>query len=223
MTKFEKTVKALKEDIADLEKSFNKATADLDEATKLKAREIVEKTEDTINRSIDKVSAVINDIKDEEKMNDLLDKVKAKAKEATDYAGERIDAIINNNDGIDIDKLHDDIMAEFDKLKETDAFKKTTVLIKEGYDKINEFLDKPEVKQAINKAKTTTISIAEKGVEGLKKVLETKAGTKATKKTTKKKDPAKKTTTKKPVTKKASPKKATKKTTTKKATKKSMK
>lgn len=216
MNKFDQTVKELKEDINDLEKDFAKVTEDLDEAGKLKAREIVDKTENTINTSIKKVSAVINDVADEEKLNELLDKVKAKAKEATDYALDKVVSIANNEDTVDIDALHDDIMNEFDKLKETDVYKKTTVLIKEGYAKINEFLEKPEVKKAINKAKLTTLKAAEMGVDTLKKVLESNGTKKKT--TTKKAAPAKKkaATKKKATTKKA----ATKKTTTKKTTKK---
>ena len=39
--------------------------------------------------------------------------------------------------------------------------------------RINEFFERPEVKEAINKAKVTTVNIAEKGVENLKKALNT--------------------------------------------------
>lgn len=213
MNKFDSTVKELKQDINDLENDFNKVAKDLDEAGRIKAREIVEKTEKTINSSIDKVSAVINDVTDEEKLNELLDKMKAKAKEATDFALDKVVAIANNEDTVDIDALHDDIMNEFDKLKDSDIYKKTTVLVKEGYSKINEFLEKPEVKQAINKAKLTTLKAAEMGVDALKKVLESD-GTK--KKTTPKKIETKKTSTKKAPAKKKTA--ATKKTTAKKST-----
>lgn len=206
MKKFDSTVKELKADIAKLEKDFGKVTEDLDEATKLKASEIVKKTENVINNSINKVSAALETIQDEEQLNDLLDKIKAKAKEATDYALEKVQAIANGEDN-EIEQLHDDIMAEFDKLKETDVYKTTTVLIKQGYDKVNEFLTRPEVQEAIKKAKKTTIKVAEKGVQGLKKVLDddNKVAKKTTKKTATKKAPAKKTkaTTKKKSTIKA--------------------
>lgn len=206
MKKFDSTVKELKADIAELEKDFGKVTEDLDEATKLKASEIVKKTEKVINNSINKVSAALETIQDEEQLNDLLDKIKAKAKEATDYALEKVQAIANGEDN-EIEQLHDDIMAEFDKLKETDVYKTTTVLIKQGYDKVNEFLTRPEVQEAIKKAKKTTIKVAEKGVQGLKKVLDddNKVAKKTTKKTATKKAPAKKTkaTTKKKTTIKA--------------------
>lgn len=206
MNKFDKTVKELKADIKELETEFSKRTEGLDEVTKQKAAELVEKTKVVINSSIEKVNAVIKDLADEEELNDLLDKIKAKAKEAVDYAIEKIDDLINNGGQTDIDKLHDDIMADFDKLKESDIYKTTTVLIKEGYAKINEFLEKPEVKETIKKAKKTTIDLAEKGVAGLKKVLEDKDEPKkkaTTKKTATKKTPAKKTVTKKTTKKKS--------------------
>ena len=64
-------------------------------------------------------------------------------------------------------------MSEFDKVKETDAFKKATDLLADLSAKINEVLNRPEVKEAIDKAKITTVNLAEKGVDGLKKVLKT--------------------------------------------------
>lgn len=188
MNKFDDTVKELKEDIKDLENEFSKRTKGLDESTKQKAYEFVENTENVINSSINKIAAVIENLKDDEELNDLLDKVKAKAKEAIDFAVEKIDAIINGSPDDDLDRLHDEIMDDFDKLKGTDLYKTTTVLLKEGYAKLNEFLEKPEVKQTINKAKKTTIDLAEKGVAGLKKVLiveEEPKKTKSTKKATK--------------------------------------
>lgn len=215
MNKVEKTVNDLKADIKDLEKEYNKKSKGLDEETKQKLRELVEKTETVINNSIEKISKAIKDLKDDEDLSNLLDKVKAKSKEAIEFTIEKFDEIINNGSKSDVDKLHDDIMNDFEKLKDTEFFKNTTVLIKTGYAKLNELLDKPEVKSTINKAKKTTINLAEKGVEGLKKVLvveeETKKTTKA--KTTK----AKTKPTKKKATKSTTKKKTTKTETKEKA------
>lgn len=221
MSKFDETVKELKNDIKVLEKEFAKKTKGLDKTTEEKAHQFVEKTESVINSSIEKISAVINDLKDDEDLNALLDKIKAKAKEAIDYALEKVDAIINGETDTDLDKVHDEIMNEYNKLKDTEAFKATTVFVKEGYAKINEFFEKPEVKKQINKAKKTTINLAEKGVAGLKKVLvvdeeQEPKKTKTTKKATK--TTAKKTT--KPATKKTTAKKTSTKKTTKTNTKK---
>ena len=160
--------------------------------------DVVNKTKKVINSSIEKVGAVLKDLTDEEQLNDLLDTIKAKAQEAVDFALSKINSIKNDETKVDVNNLYGDIMNEFDKLKESDIYKQTTVLIKEGYAKINEFLEKPEVKAKIKKAKATTIKVAEKGVEGLKKVLADKEEPKKAKK----KPAAKKTTTKTKTTKK---------------------
>lgn len=202
MNKFDETVKELKEDIKELEKEFEKRTKGLDKETKQKAKNLVEKAKKVINSSIEKIGAVVKDVKDSEELEELLYKVKAKAKEAVDYTVEKIDSLVNGDSNV-LESLHDEIMSDFDQLKDSEIFKNTTVLIKEGYAKINEFLAKPEVKDKIKKAKHTTIDLAEKGVAGLKKVLEDKE---EPKKKAKKKAPAKSTKTKKVTKKKATTK-----------------
>ena len=194
MNKYESTIKELKQDIKDLEKVFSKRTKGLDKETKKAARSFVDRTEKVIEAVIEKVGAVIKELKDDDQLEELLDKAKAKAKEAIDYTLDKIDTVINNGPETEIDRLYADVMAEFDSLKQSDIYKTTSVLIKEGYTKLNEFLDKPEVQDKIKKAKKTTISLAEKGVEGLKKVLDTDTPSK--KKVTPKKVTTKKKTVK---------------------------
>lgn len=171
MNKIQETIDEMKTHIADLEASYNAKAANLDEETKTKAAALVEKTKNAINSSIEKVNAVIDDIKDDEKLNDFLDKVKAKSMEAIEFTKERIDALTKEEPKKSLDNLHDEIMAEFDKLKDSDAIKKAAEFLKDIEAKINDFFEKPEVVSAINKAKTTTVNIAEKGVDGLKKAL----------------------------------------------------
>ena len=60
-----------------------------------------------------------------------------------------------------------------DKIKDSEALKNISEFLNDINKRINEFFERPEVKEAINKAKSTTVNIAEKGVEGLKKVLNT--------------------------------------------------
>ena len=173
MTKFEETIKEMKEDLADLEEDFKDKTEKLDEETRQKAAAVVEKTKAAINNSIEKVTSAINDIQDDEKLDAFLDKVKAKSMEAVDYTKNKIDEITNKTSDKSLDQLHDDVMAEFDKIKESDTIKKTTEFLKDIDTKINEWFERPDVQSAIKKAKVTTINVAEKGVEGLKKVLKT--------------------------------------------------
>ena len=196
MSKYELTIQELKDDIKELEKEFKKRTKGLDKETIEAARKFVDRTEKVIEAVIDKTGAVITELKDDEQLEELLDKLKAKAQEAIDYALDKIDTVINSGPETEIDRLYNDVMAEFDSLKDTEIYKSTSVLINKGYAKLNEFLDKPEVQDTIKKAKKTTITLAEKGVEGLKKVLENETITKpkkVTKKTTKKITPKKAT------------------------------
>lgn len=196
MNKYELTIQELKDDIKELEKEFKKRTKGLDKETIEAARKFVDRTEKVIEAVIDKTGTVITELKDDEQLEELLDKLKAKAQEAIDYALDKIDTVINSGPETEIDRLYNDVMAEFDSLKDTEIYKSTSVLINKGYAKLNEFLDKPEVQDTIKKAKKTTITLAEKGVEGLKKVLENETITKpkkVTKKTTKKVTPKKAT------------------------------
>lgn len=191
MNKYETTIKELKEDIKDLEKAFKEKTKGLDKETVAAARTFVDRTEKVIQAVIDKTGAVIKELKDDEQLEELLAKLKAKAKEAVDYAIDKVDTVIKEGPETEIDRLYKDVMSEFDSLKDTNAYKTTSVLIKEGYAKINEFLEKPEIQETIKKAKKTTIDLAEKGVAGLKKVLDTEPATKTKKATAKKVTPKK--------------------------------
>ena len=191
MNKYETTIKELKEDIKDLEKAFKEKTKGLDKETIAAARTFVDRTEKVIQAVIDKTGAVIKELKDDEQLEELLAKLKAKAKEAVDYAIDKVDTVIKEGPETEIDRLYKDVMSEFDSLKDTNVYKTTSVLIKEGYAKINEFLEKPEIQETIKKAKKTTIDLAEKGVAGLKKVLDTEPATKTKKATAKKVTPKK--------------------------------
>ena len=172
MNKTEKTINDLKKNIEKLKKELEKKTKGLDPETKAKIKALEEKTVAAINSSIEKIKVAIKNFGEDEDFNALLDKIKAKTKEAVDYTLNKVDDIINGKNEYTLNDLHNEIMAEYDKIKETETFKRTKVLVKEGYSKINEFLEKPEVKSSIKKAKLTTINMAEKGVAGLKKVLD---------------------------------------------------
>lgn len=173
MKKIDQTIKEMKEDLLDLEEDFKSKADKLDDETREKAQAVVEKTKAAINNSIEKVSAAINDIEDDEKLDAFLDKVKAKSMEAVDYTKNKIDEIANKTSNESLEQLHNEVMAEFDKIKESDTIKKTTEFLKDMDVKINEWFERPDVQAAIKKAKVTTVNVAEKGVEGLKKVLKT--------------------------------------------------
>ncbi len=174
MTKFEDTVKEMESQVQELEKDLAAKVDNLDDEGKQKAKALVEKTEQAIKSTIDKVKNVIADVQEDEKLDEFLDKVKAKSMEAVEFTKVKVSELTNNKEKDNtLEKLGNDIMNEFEKVKDSDALKKTADFLSDIQNKINEFFEKPEVKQAIEKAKTTTVNIAEKGVEGLKKALNT--------------------------------------------------
>ena len=174
MTKFEETVKEMESQVEELENDLAEKAQNLDEANKERARALVDKTEEAIKSSIEKVKGIINDVQQDDKLDEFLDKVKAKSMEAVDFTKAKVTELTEKYDKENkLDKLGEDIMTEFDKIKDSDAFKKTADFLNDISGKVSEFLEKPEVKEAINKAKTTTVSLAEKGVESLKKALKT--------------------------------------------------
>lgn len=168
MEKLDKTIEEINSQVEEFEKEAKKKIDNYDEETGKKAQALVDKTKAVVDSTIEKLNNVINDIKDDERLDDFLDKIKAKSKESIDFTLEKIDSLSTR---ITLDDIHDEIISEFDKLKENDTFKKTADLLKEVETKINEFFERPDVKEKINKAKVTTVNIAEKGVEGLRKVL----------------------------------------------------
>ena len=175
MTKFEDTVKEMESQVEELENDLAEKSEKLDEESKAKAQELVAKTEDAIKSSIEKVKGIINDVQEDEKLDEFLDKVKAKSMEAVDFTKGKIAELADKTDSNSkLEDLGNEISAEFDKIKENDTFKKTAEFLNDISVKVNDYFNKPEVKDTINKAKTTTINIAEKGVENLKKALEPK-------------------------------------------------
>ena len=176
MNKFEDTVKEMESQVQELEENLAKEVKDLDEEGKEKARILVSKTEEAIKSSIEKVRSVIENVKEDEKVEEFLDKVKAKSMEAVEFTKEKIAELSSKTEPTNnetLDKVGGDILAEFDKIKESETMKNITDFLTDINKKMNEFFEKPEVKEVINKAKVTTVNIAEKGVEGLKKVLNT--------------------------------------------------
>ena len=175
MSKFEDTVKEMESQVKELEDDLAGEIDKLDEEGKEKAKALVERTEEAIKSSIEKVRTVIINVKEDEKLDEFLDKVKAKSMEAVDFTREKVQELTKKKEEPEktLDDASNDIMNVFDNIKESEALKKTAEFLDEINKKINEFFERPEVKEAIDKAKIKTVNIAEKGVEGLKKVLNT--------------------------------------------------
>ena len=175
MSKFEDTVKEMESQVKELEDDLAGEIDKLDEEGKEKAKALVERTEEAIRTSIEKVRTVIVNVKEDEKLDEFLDKVKAKSMEAVDFTKEKVQELTAKKEEEDpmLDEASNDIMSVFENIKESDTLKKTAEFLSDINKKINDFFERPDVKEAIAKAKIRTVNIAEKGVEGLKKVLNT--------------------------------------------------
>ena len=175
MSKFDDTVKEMESQVKELEDDLAGEIDKLDEEGKQKAKALVERTEEAIRSSIEKVRTVITNVKEDEKLDEFLDKVKAKSMEAVDFTREKVQELTAKKEESEktLDDASNDIMGVFDNIKESETLKKTAEFLSDINKKINEFFERPEVKEAIDKAKIKTVNIAEKGVEGLKKVLNT--------------------------------------------------
>jgi len=171
MSKFDETIEKLKKEYDELEETVKEKYEQFDEAAKPKAEELVKKTQAAIQATIDKVQEAVKDLKEDEKVDEFLDSVQTKSQEAVDYTKAKIEEFANSGAKESLDKIYQDIMADFEKIKETDQFKKVSDFANAATDKVKDYLNKPEVQEALDKAKKTTIKVAEKGVEGLKKVL----------------------------------------------------
>ena len=184
MNKFEDTMKQMQQNVEELSKYVAEKTKELNNSeTKEKVEVLVKKTQDAIGASMKKVNDVIGNVADDDKLDEFLDKIKAKSQEAVNFTKDKVDSMTRTS-APSLEDLGKEIMAEFDKLKDTEVFKNTADFLKDLGGKINEFMDKPEIQSAITKAKTTTINLAEAGVDGLKKVLKTEpAETKCTEET----------------------------------------
>ena len=175
MNKFEEVAKEMREDIERI-KAIALAKIDLvDDEGKLKVSDLTEKTIEAINTTIEKLKNVAEKVDDDEKVNELLYRAHAKCQEAVEFTKTKIAEIKETQEPkINLDNVLNDIRASFDKLMQNENVQNATNLVKGIGDEINTFLNKPEVKEKIDHAKDVTISIAEKGLDALKKSVENK-------------------------------------------------
>lgn len=171
MSKISETISELKAHVEELEGYAKKYADILTEEGKEKVNAVKDKTVNAINKSIDKIKDIAEDAYDEKQIEEFVSKVKEKVKEALDFTKGKIDDLANQSPKQDFEKLFEDIADDFDKVMQSDIMKKTADFFKGIGDDITNYLNKPEVKESINKVKTSTINAAEKGVEGLKKIL----------------------------------------------------
>lgn len=163
MNNLDKNVNDVIEDLKLKIDSINLAAADAEGDTKIKVNEIKDKAISTLNVASQKVIEAYKSIADSEEVIDCINIVKNKSKVLYDKTIVKINEIKMTKAYQDTSKFVDKTL---DQVKsETSAF------ISSAKDNIDDFFVKEELSNTIDKAKTKTVDMAQKGVDILKQWL----------------------------------------------------
>lgn len=171
MNKFEEILEQMRKDIEDIQTVAREKMTTVSDENKDKVSELAGKTIDAINQTMSKLKEVAEKVNDEEKVGELYERANAKCKEAVNFTKEKISEIASEP-RINLDNVLNEIRLSFDKLMQNENVQNATNFVKNIGDEITDFLNKPEVKDKIERAKDMTISAAEKGLDALKRSVE---------------------------------------------------
>ncbi len=170
MNKFNDIAQEMREAIEEIERTAAARMDDLDDEGQATVRELADRTNTAITQTIEKLRDVAEKVKDDEKVNDFLDRAMSKCREAVVFTEAKINAV-EAKPKVDLDAILTEIRGSFDKLMQNENVQNAAGFVKGVGEEINNYLNKPEVKDKIEKVKDVTISAAEKGLDVLKNVL----------------------------------------------------
>lgn len=177
------TVEQMKAKIDEITKQASKVEGEYSD----KARELSDKAVDVLKQASDKLEEAWAAVTDPDEIKKAVDFVTVKSKEVYEASMKKINEFINSES---VKKAADDTEKFF-----KDASNKAGQALKDAYEKamenpdvkeladgvskaysnakknVNEFLEKPEIKEGIDKAKDVTVDYAEKAVAALKEWL----------------------------------------------------
>ena len=165
------TTKKLKKDVKDLKENTKTKTKKVNKTKKQQIDKLVDKTEEGINMTIDKINETEKTKSNSKEFDEFLEQILSKAQEAVDYTKAKIEEIIHEDTVEDLDGLLDAMGRKIDELKETEAYKSTVNLFKDLSNEVIDYVNSDEVKQKIRNVKLTTLDYAQKGVDKLAKAL----------------------------------------------------
>lgn len=172
----QETIELLDEKILEIKTYANMRANDMPE-------DIVTKIEAISDRSIrvlEDVKAKVEDTASKVAHDDdfygFLDQVYAKSEEACAYTKTKIDQAVDSlKHDEKLKEASKQIQDTFAEIRNNDEVKEMVSSIKEVsasiYSQIEDYMAKPETKEMLAKAKVSTVKIAEKGVDALKKLL----------------------------------------------------
>ena len=162
--------KELKENVNKLVEDLQKKIDGIKEAGKNskneKVEEIVGKVADALNSIIDKIVDVAKDSAYSQEVLNSIDFVKAKSKTLYEEALKKIEEIKKD------EKVNEAIENVTNVTKKIADSVTDNEFVKAAENSIYEFKNKPEVKNAIDRAKHSTVEVAEKALSILKDWLE---------------------------------------------------
>ena len=170
MSKINEIVAEMQQYIEEVKNAAEARKVELDEEGLAKVNEIAERTNNAIRATIIKLEDVASKVRDEEKVNDFLDRALNKCREAVDFTKEKIDAV-EGKPKIDLDSLYSEIRDSFDRIMQNENVQGAANFVKGVGEEIGAFLNRPEIKDKVEKVKDVTISAAEKGLDVLKNAL----------------------------------------------------
>lgn len=139
--------------------------------------------EKVVNKCNDAATFTANKI--EELKNKVIESLddnmpaEEETKEAVETKEEATAEEVEDKLEVDLSKIKADIKEGLDKLMENENVQNFASSLKELSTKIQDYLNSPEIQSKIDKAKDTTIDIAEKGLDVLRNVLKADEAPKA--------------------------------------------
>lgn len=161
----EEVVEDLKTKVNDLDV----ACKDVDNQT---VKEIHNKTIATLNLAIERITTAANEMINSEEVQKGVEFVKVKSKDLYENALKKIEEIKDNEELNKAFEKAEDLVANAAKTV-GETVEKTEVF-QNAKQQVDNFMNKKEVKDAINNAKKGTVNIAEKALDTLKEWLDPK-------------------------------------------------
>lgn len=180
----DETVEEMKQKIDEISKG-----AELIEDADLakKANEVKEKAVEVFGKVIEKLQSAYKNAADSKELEKAVEFVKTKSKELADVSLKKIEELKNdekvkkaldnvNNFAKDTtDHVVSSVQAGYETLKDNDAAKKvldkTEEVLSSAKKSVDEFIAKPEVKEAAEKVKEAASSLYDKAMDSLKEWL----------------------------------------------------
>lgn len=194
MANIKEAIYKLQNYVLEVETKAKEKSLSLSEEGKNQVKEIAEKTVSTINSSIVKLQDLSDSVMEESQLSEFLERLDNKCRDIVGFTIEKINEVkseevkkevkeeepeelvftVESDDEKTSSKvsMNFSIDETINKLLENPNIKNATEFAKKGVDKAIEFYNSEQTQEFINTMKIKTIDIAEKGLEGLKVLLD---------------------------------------------------